>query len=180
MNADWRQKLVFLFLQLSSLRQNKAQRVEVARTLSEAKNLLLCFPEKAEDLAVAENFLPLVRNSFAESAITLLLRKECKHFLRKLPLFRCVWMGQEDLTFLGLPKKDLVAQVQALDSDVAVDLSPDFDPLSAYLCWQSKAALRVSMVKPRGNCFYNLQIQSKSNNLSDNYKTLIRYLSTSC
>jgi len=174
MIRDWYQRL---FLWRMGLSLRKGEEVEIPSGLFEVRNILVCLPEKLEDFAAARNLLPSLQRAFQKGGITVVLKEGYRNFFDEPSPFRFISINQNDITLLGFPKPNIVEQIKALNSDLAIDLNPDFRFLSAYLCGVSGARWRVSFVRKRGDHFFNLQIQAcPEGDLKRSYHNLIGYL----
>jgi ADP-heptose:LPS heptosyltransferase len=75
-----------------------------------------------------------------------------------------VTYNADDVTKWFTPRSGLVRRMKTVSFDIALDLNAQFSLVSAFLCKASRAPLRMSFAKERGERFFNVQFQSKVNN----------------
>lgn len=82
-----------------------------------------------------------------------------------------------ELNFFGIPNKHIRKKLRNLNADIAVDLTTDFNPLSAYVCLISNARMKICFSKPRSELVFNYQIAPHADSKGpDRYRVLARYI----
>ncbi|MFC2150283.1 hypothetical protein ACFLQV_02145 [Calditrichota bacterium] len=86
-------------------------------------------------------------------------------------------LNEQDFNFMGLPRKSAVIRLQDLRGDITIDLSPDFNPHSAYLSILSGAKLLIGFSDQIQQSPYNFQVApNQSSQGIDRYKVLAQYI----
>jgi len=69
----------------------------------------------------------------------------------------------------------LLRKVKKSTFDIALDLNPEFDLFSAFVCRASLAPVRVGFAKENADMFYNMQIQvDTGSGIAGAYRSLLR------
>lgn len=140
------------------------------------RHCLVCLPETGIDVLFAEMIFYRLNERFANSNITTLVLPGISASPPDIGV-KIVKIKQDHFSLFGLPTRRLRQMIQKLRVDVAVDLSPEYNPLTAYCCCISGARLRVGFSCKKGKNVFNYQIVPKSKKVGiDRYRTLARYI----
>lgn len=71
---------------------------------------------------------------------------------------RVIRLEDDDLNWIGLPKRDFAERVWAMEPDVAFSLMPAFDLAAAYLVGASPAPFRVGLFDEEAEPYYDLMM----------------------
>ena len=134
------------------------------------------WPDTGVDVMAAEIVFRRLRERFPEAAITAVSLPGMGACVPEFGI-RELDIQPDEFTFYGAPKRQLRARLRELNADVAIDLSPVFNPLSAYCCSLTEARLRVGFALPQNEMVYNYQIAPNADrSLLERYKVLASYI----
>ena len=84
---------------------------------------------------------------------------------------------KKSLNILGLPLRQLKDEIIDIRPDIAIDLSPDYDSLAAYLCRTSRAKVSIAFANHQGDLAYNYQVAPHPSRVGlDRYRVLAKYI----
>ena len=126
------------------------------------KNILVLLPADHSGDAYLEQFTADLYSVFPHSHISTFERSS----------FR-----KSDGNWMGLPSEAYLNQFREEHFDLVVDLTPENDRLSTYICALSGAPLRLRLFEGRFPHIYNLHIRTASDKpLGDKLKSVIEQL----
>lgn len=86
-------------------------------------------------------------------------------------------LTEESIQWTGRPSSDIRKRLALLEMDLIIDLSPDFDVFSAYICQLTKAPVKIGFATKYSDLVYNYQIMPKSTtDILERYRVLARYI----
>lgn len=134
-----------------------------------------------DDRGVGPSELELVlghlKSRFPDSTVTLVVGGRNTEPLPPSLYDRALRVQKEHLNWLGLPSKGLRKRMAEAEADLALDLSPGFNPVSSALCLASGARLRVGFAGPVADLAFNFQIAPfNARSGLDRYEVMVRYL----
>lgn len=153
--------------------------VDVFSTITQAKQILICLPDKIEDFGIARNFTTLFRVNFSHSKVTFLLKQNYVNLLNKIDRESCgiLSLSQENITRFGLPSRQVLVAIKKVDFDLAIDLNNEFCITSTYTCLVSGAHLRICLGNKNRDPFFNFQIRTNpEDSIESKYRTFLKYL----
>jgi len=132
------------------------------------EHLLICLPVDQEEARRAVAVVPDLINCFEASAATVAGLPASAAVCESLTLpGRVDTINRDDRRWCGLPRAALVDRITGDGLNAAVDLNPDLDVMTAALCLQSGAPLRICFQGRRRDLFFNVQIAVSSQAQSD-------------
>ncbi|MDP8228452.1 MAG: hypothetical protein P9M15_03265 [Candidatus Electryoneaceae bacterium] len=144
---------------------------------------LVCLPVEGVSVQEAKVVLDRLRQRFPQAKITIMtLPGILDNLVQNISLsydnLEILRINERMLSSSGLPKSSLRQQLNALDVDIAIDLSPQFVPLSAYLCQLSRAKIKVGFAGMSfGDLVFNYQIAPKPERTGiERYRVLAGYI----
>lgn len=178
MEVRYLEKIITPFLKFLAKFRIKPIVVNVFATLAEARTILILMPDELDDFGIALKHLVSVQKIFLNARIVLVLRDSYKNLVPDSSKYGMIIVAPKDVNLLGLPKKELVAELMASNYDIAIDLNYRFHLLSTYLCQKSGASLRICLEHSEREPFYNFSIRSSNTDkLEKKYQNLFKYLS---
>ncbi len=151
--------------------------IDVQEIWNRVHNVLICWPGEGLDLLAARVVLNRVRERFPNASLTLLSLPGVGASAPAEIEAELINVRREDLSFLGIPRKNFCRTFREKGFDVVVDLSPKFEPLAAYFCLSTGAPLRVGFAGVDVDKVYNYQVSPRSDRLGiDRYRVLARYI----
>jgi hypothetical protein len=157
--------------------QSKTTELSLCKCWENVGSCLVLWPAKGLDIVAAEIVLNRLQERFPGTCITLLALPGIGASPPQEMNVKVIHVDKKSFNILGLPQRRLRDEILAVRADVAIDLSPKFNVLSAYLCRISRARISISFADPRGDSAYNFQVAPgpKREGL-DRYRTLARYI----
>ena len=154
--------------------------VDIFSTIQRAEQILIYLPENLEDFGIVRLFISEIKDVFSNAKLTFIIRHNYITLLnpndRKANDLLAI--KPEHINSFGLPRNQITTTIKKIKFDVAVDFSNEFNILSSYICYLSKAPLRVCLSDPKRDAFFNFQIEvGKDAKLENKYHKLINYIS---
>ncbi len=86
-------------------------------------------------------------------------------------------LRREDFSFFGIPSRALKEKLRNLNIEMAVDLSPRYNPLTAFCCELSGAKLKVGFAWSDGEQVFNYQVSPNPATTGiERYRVLANYI----
>ncbi|NQT35077.1 hypothetical protein HQ587_07800 [bacterium] len=171
-----RRHFVSWAMQLSA-RRSKINEFSLKDCWSEVNNCLICWPSEGMDITAADIVLSRLQERFPDAALTVLALPGVGASMPSGINAKIIQMNKKSLSVLGLPTKRMRDEVVDIRADVAVDISAEYNPLSAYLCQISRARVSVAFADSRGDLAYNFQVAPRPERQGlDRYRALARYI----
>jgi hypothetical protein len=150
--------------------------INFSEAFPRATRAVVIYPVQPIEQESTSLMLSYLSERFADG-LTVVVRQELRTSLLSLPRLRMVTYNADDVTKWFTPRSSLVRRMKTMSFDIAVDLNAQFSLVSAFLCKASRAPLRVSFAKERGERFFNVQYQSRGNGKRQrHYQGLVRCL----
>ncbi|MBT3231972.1 MAG: hypothetical protein HN356_04090 [Calditrichaeota bacterium] len=155
---------------------NTPYEISLQNIWEDIHHCIVCWPEAGIDVMAAELVFRKLRNRFQFSAITVIalpgMGASPPDF--GIDVFE---IGADEFTFYGAPNGKLKSRLRGLKADLAVDLSPEYNPLSAYCCAASGARIRIGFATTEDEFVYNVQIAPNQERSGiDRYRVLATYI----
>ena len=158
-------------------RKSKSSELVIRDCWEGVKSCLVIWPGEGLDIIAAEIVLNRLRERFPLATLTVSALPGIGASLISDLNVKVIQIDRKMFNFFGLPLRGLRDELLDIRADVAVDLSPVFNVISAYLCRISRARICVSFADPRGDMAYNYQIAPGPNREGlDRYRALARYI----
>lgn len=156
-------------------RKSKDTLFEFTDAIRRARRVLVVLPRTAKDPASLQWMLRSLVDRFAQGSMTIVARQEFFSWLASDKRYEILAYENKDMGRWFTPGDELLRKLKKSTFDVAIDLNPDFDLFSAFVCRASLAPIRVGFVKDNADVFYNLQIQvGKGSGLAGAYRSFVR------
>jgi len=150
--------------------------IDLQSCWNDVSHCMVCWPESGIDVLFAETIFFRLRERFANSVITAVVLPGMTASPPDIGI-NIVNIRLEHFSVIGFPKSRLKQLVKGLKVDVAVDLSPMYNPFTAYCCCISGAKMRVGFSSKEGEIVFNYQVAPSSNKVGiDRYRTLANYI----
>jgi len=174
--ANIRNRIVNWALWLS-FKRGKVSELSLRHCWDGVKSCMVCWPGEGLDITAADIILSRLRERFPQAVLTILAMPGVGASPPPGLNIHIVQVDRKSINFLGLPLRRLKDEVLDIRADVAVDLSSEYNPLSAYLCQISRARISVAFADPQGDLAYNYQFAPHpSREGLDRYRALARYI----
>lgn len=154
--------------------------VDIFSTIQRAEQILIYLPDNLEDFGVVRLFVSDIKNVFSHAKLTFILRHNYITLLEPgdRQASDLLSIKMEHINSFGLPRKQITSAIKKIKYNVAIDFSNEFSILSSYICYLSKAPLRVCLSNPKRDAFFNFQIEvGNETKLENKYRKLINYIS---
>jgi len=151
-------------------------RLSLESCWQDVNHCLVCLPEAGIDVLIAETIFFRLKERFENAVITTLVLPDIIASPPDIGV-NIVKIKQDHFSFFGLPTRKLRQMIQNLKVDIAVDLSPEYNPLTAYCCCISGARMRVAFSSEAGATVFNYQISPDSKKFGiARYRALANYI----
>jgi hypothetical protein len=158
-------------------RHNHDRTMNFTDVLTRSRRALVILPESVLDGESLSTLFRYLLRKFSPECMEILIRNDHLFSLASTPPLKTLTYSDEDINTWLVPRKKLLQRIESHSYDVALDLNIGLSLPSAFLCKASKAPLRVSFAKRKGDQFYNFQVRTKENNsASRTYRNLIKCL----
>lgn len=87
-----------------------------------------------------------------------------------------VCYGIEEITRLSLPTKQLSEKLASMNFDAVIDLNREENNFLSCVSGLVKSPLRIGIIKPGSDKFYNFQIENSNDNSEIFYKNFLNCL----
>lgn len=152
--------------------------IRFTESVTQAKRALVVLPESTKDITSVQWIVRNLSERFANGTVTVMARSEQASWLKiDNGNVQVLPYSQDDINTWFIPRRELLGKVKRSTFDVAFDLNVGFTLVSAFLCRESKAPLRVSFAKSFGDEFFNFQVNTRTtNSLAVAYRNFMRCL----
>lgn len=155
-------KRVLSIWQVRSLRRRMhSEPFVLPSALRNPRRVLVCLPDGLRELTLIKSFLPTISELFPAADITLLPMPGSivtDIFPRKG--FRIENTPASQLTWSGLPGKDLMKRLTGEKFDLLIDLNLTGSDFTSAVLLHFPSAIRIGRGNHLGAPFYNLEIKS--------------------
>lgn len=143
----WRQRLI------------RPHMLEFLDALRHPGGALICLPNEPDEVRQALTVVPDLITCLQAKWVTMVCSAPSAETCAALSTaVRVVPVGENDRKWTGLPTTELVSRVKGDGLRTAIDLHPRLDLLTAGLCRQTGARLRMCFQGPYSALFFNIQI----------------------
>ncbi len=140
-------------------------------------HLLLILPPSFDYFDVARHMIEPLIEHMQPRFVTLLVPENFRTWLSRDLDARVVAYNYRRKNYLGFPEQAFCNKVSELETDVVVDLMPEFNAYTAGLASASQAPLRISLSTEQDLHFYNVFIEyDTEKSLKERYETLLQYV----
>ena len=140
-------------------------------------HLLVILPPAFDYFDVARHKIEPLIEHMQPRFTTLLVPENFRTWLSRDLEARVLPYDYRKKNYLGFPEQGFCRKVSELETDVVVDLMPEFNPYTAGLTGASQAPLRISLDCRQEPGFYNIFIEfDEGTNLGERYETLLKYV----
>lgn len=152
--------------------------IRFTEAISRAKRALVVLPDGTRDITSVQWIVRNLAERFVDGSMIILARNDQAAWLKtESSQVEIVSYTPEDVNTWFVPRRELLGKMKRSTFDVAFDLNVGFTLMSAFLCRESKAPLRVSFTKSFADEFFNFQINTRpTNSLAVAYRNLARCL----
>lgn len=162
MKLPLKTRLALKLESLKRLQRTSPNKLTISKNDSSISSMLITIPEPEEQRRVAVAFIQALKESIGRTGhITLrIVGDEINRNNLDAGLaqdFR--GYSNTDINRFGLLKSSAINRILSRKFDVAVDLNPDFHPLTAQLIGASTADLRIGFQAAEKEHFYNVILE---------------------
>jgi len=158
-------------------RKSRDKVISFTRSLADAQSALLIMPLAKLQEPPPASLFALLRKHFREENMTFIIGQDGTASPGVPPRSQVLRLSDRDVSFLFLPRQEILQRIKRREYDVAIDLNLDFVLPSGYICRESNARVRLGFAGGHADAFYNLQIQADRNrNMPHTYERLTKCL----
>ncbi len=156
--------------------KGKGESLSIKDSWNNIKSCIICLPREALSDGETKPVIERLQERFPQAKISVIALPNTNDILldEQIGILK---VKQEDINYLGLPKRSIINKIQELKADIAIDLSLAFVPISAYLCFLSGARIKIGFVVPGSDLVFNYQIAPNQHRTGvDRYQVLAQYI----
>jgi len=158
--------------------QRQEEVIDVQDHLSQILTALVIAPANPQEYHSVARLLPELQQIFPDAHFSLLVEKSLAPSAGNNENIQLITFEADQISFHGLPKKELQDIIRARRFDLVVDLNCEFNLVAACLCQVSNAKLRVCLQNPQRDPLYNFQVRvADHHSIELKYDSLLKYLS---
>lgn len=158
------------------IKRERIGELSLSQCWQDVSHCVVCWPESGMDVVAAECVFTRLRERFPWAVLTAIALPGGIASPPDIGV-KVLQIRPYHFNILGLPRKRLKEKLKRLKADVAVDLSPEYNPLSAYCCCLSGAKLRIGFKIPQGDSVFNFQIAPRKERTGkERYMVLAKYI----
>ncbi len=159
-----REKYFLQLLQLKHLfSQSGESPLRLPLKIPSAPQIVLCLPENEDDLKSVQNHLPSFARIFASGIFYLVIERSFEGVFAHDSTFQTLPFSQTDFSSVGILKKQWMEQLPK-NIFLAIDFNRAGNLWSGYLCFSTRAPVRISLKKPRVPNFFNIILNPNQEN----------------
>ena len=137
---------------------------------------IVCWPENKIDVISTDYIYMRLREKFPLAAISTVVRPGCDAFPPDIGV-DIIQIRHDDFNIFGFPNHRLKAKLKKLKADIAIDLSPEYNPLSAYCCVISGARIIIGFAMGKSESVFNYQVAPRQGRTgAERYRILADYI----
>jgi len=156
-------------------RKSKDTVLEFTDAVRRSKRALVVLPGAAKDPSSLQWVIRYLVDRFADGSLVIVVRQELSSWLASDKRYEVLPYGDADVGQWFTPGSGLLRRVKKSTFDIALDLNPEFDLFSAFVCRASLAPVRIGFAKENADLFYNMQIQvGTGSGIAGAYRSLLR------
>lgn len=126
--------------------------------LQRSKSFLVILPNGYEEAQIAGNTLKKLFDVLKDIDLTVVTSGIRGTVLSDKHHSHVVRLSETDINRLFLPRKNVLRRICNRSYDVALDMNLDFQLHAAYICKASRAPIRVGILCPPGEHFFNVHL----------------------
>ena len=134
------------------------------------KSFLIILPEHSTEADLANRFISSMKNALGpkrSKQIKILGSSVVGNLLDLNEFHDFILYTEEDLNKLGLPDKELISACNQIEVDAVLDLNQDFSSISATLCAEVPAHLKLGFYSDQGESYYNIMVRRTGEELAE-------------
>jgi hypothetical protein len=140
-------------------RWRRAPVFSILDALGRTGRLLVCLPDRPEEARQAAEAMPGLIACLRPTNVTVIGTEAAAAACDRLrDACQILAIGATDRGWTGLPRRALTRRVRGEGVDMAIDLNPRLNLLTAVLCLRTRAPVRVCVQSPHRDLFFNVQL----------------------
>ena len=159
----------------NSPKRSPGEAIDIFSGFKQARKILILPSDRVGGLFIGAPFYNLVRQTYPEAQVDLLVEEKKASIARQIPFVDRVVTGVFDCPVWSASFKSVVDQLQQQQYDLCLCLGPDCSFRLAHLCGASGARLRVGFQR-QGIEPFNVEVVQKSKDIyeGDQYRSMLR------
>ena len=141
---------------------------------------LIILPEHSTESDLAKRFIASMKNALGPKGadqMKILGTAIVGNLLDLTEFHDFILYSDDDLNRFGLPDKELISTCNKIEVDAILDLNQEFSPISATLCGEIVAPLKVGFYSDEGDGFYNIMVRRTGAELAESgFKEIFQIL----
>ena len=152
--------------------------IDYGNFFNQVRTALILMPEQLDNFSVAINRHQDLAKLMPETRFSVFIREQNASLIPNDLQNNTIRLTENDLTPIGVPTRRFLGKIAENHYDVIIDLNPDFDLVSTYVCKKAKAKLSICLCHPQREPFYNLQFCApESDTIDQKIDMMVKYIS---
>ncbi|MCF7810151.1 hypothetical protein K9N50_04090 [bacterium] len=160
-----------------SINRRQSKELSLRNCWDDVLNCLLFWPGDGLDVKAADIVIMRIKKRFQGVKLTVVALPGIGASLPQDVEAKIIEINKGSLNLFGMPVRALKDEILDIRADLAVNLSPEYNPLASYLCLISRAKVSVSFADLRGDSVFNFQIAPNPDREGiDRYRVMANYI----
>ena len=173
-------KAAFWWYRFRSKHKRNVKSLSVSTNGKSPDRFLIVLPEHSTETDLAKRFISSMKNALGPKGanqMKILGTTSVGNLLDLTEFHDFILYSEEDLNRWGLPDKELILTCNKIKVDAVLDLNQKFSPISATLCGEISAPLKVGFYSDEGEDFYNIMVRTTGEELAESgFKEIFQIL----
>ena len=173
-------KAAFWWYRFRSKHKRNVKSLSVSTNGKSPDRFLIVLPEHSTESDLAKRFISSMKNALGPKGadqMKILGTTSVGNLLDLTEFHDFILYSEEDLNRWRLPDKELILTCNKIKVDAVLDLNQKFSPISATLCGEISAPLKVGFYSDEGEDFYNIMVRTTGEELAESgFKEIFQIL----
>ena len=173
-------KAAFWWYRFRSKYKRNVKSLSVSTNGKLPDRFLIVLPEHSTESDLAKRFISSMKNALGPKGadqMKILGTTSIGNLLDLTEIHDFILYSEEDLNRWRLPDKELILTCNKIKVDAVLDLNQKFSAISATLCGEISAPLKVGFYSDEGEDFYNIMVRTTGEELAESgFKEIFQIL----
>ncbi|MBU0692966.1 hypothetical protein KKC97_04335 [bacterium] len=142
-----------------------------------AQHLAVILPPDFDEFDVARYAFDQLVEKLKPYRCTVIVRENFRSWINPGAGTKFLTFNPDNKNLLGFPENRIKHDIETLEADVVIDLTPHFTQFTAGLAAASHAPLRITLAKDHAGKFFNLIVHpARGRSLQEQYFVLLSHI----
>ena len=163
-------KAAFWWYRFRSKHKRNVKSLSVSTNGKSPDRFLIVLPEHSTESDLAKRFISSMKNALGPKGadqMKILGTTSIGNLLDLTEIHDFILYSEEDLNRWRLPDKELISACNQIEVDAVLDLNQDFSPISATLCAEIIAPIKLGFYSAQGEDYYNVMVRRTGEELAE-------------